>query len=42
MSGYTDEADAGTPPGERRALLKKPFTADSLLRRVREMMAEAA
>jgi PAS domain S-box-containing protein len=42
MSGYTDEADAGTPPGERRALLRKPFTADSLLRRVREMMAEAA
>jgi nitrogen-specific signal transduction histidine kinase/ActR/RegA family two-component response regulator len=42
MSGYTDEADAGTPPEERRALLKKPFTADSLLRRVREVMAEAA
>jgi CheY-like chemotaxis protein len=42
MSGYTDETDSGTPPEERRALLKKPFTADSLLRRVREVMAEAA
>jgi nitrogen-specific signal transduction histidine kinase/ActR/RegA family two-component response regulator len=40
MSGYTDETAGGAQPNGRSALLKKPFTADSLLRRVREAMAE--
>jgi PAS domain S-box-containing protein len=42
MSGYSDQSEAGAGRAGTGALLQKPFSADSLLRSVRDAMAAPA